>query len=303
MGVTATANEFAGIYRGKQYHPPDFQSNLKRAKVAGVRKLILTGMYVDDIATNLDIVLSNPSQCHMTAGVHPYHAAELAIDGNDRLIDLRKSVERVNREHPGAIVAFGELGLDFDRTAQASKEIQEVAFRRQLDLIVERAWDLPLFLHCRNAFDSFIEIIQPYLPHLPRKGLVHSFVGTKEQMYRLVELGLDVSVNGFSFQSAESIDMVRALPLDRLHLETDAPWGEIKTTSELMVRYGKHAPVAPPSRKKDKFDSECMVKDRNESCLIARVAFIVAGLKGLAVEDVVEAAWRNSVELFRLPVE
>ena len=94
--------------------------------------------------------------------------------------------------------------------------------------------------------------------------------------------------------------MVAALPLDRLHLETDAPWGEIKSTSELAMRYCKHAPEAPMSKKKDKWDAKCMVKERNESCMISRVAFIVAGLRGVRVEEVAEAAWSNSVRLFGL---
>jgi TatD DNase family protein len=129
---------------------------------------------------------------------------------------------------------------------------------------------------------------------------VHSFVGTKAQVQKLIGLGLDISVNGFSFQSRDSVEMVAALPLDRLHLETDAPWGEVKATSELFKRYCVNAPALPPSKKRDKWDPECMVKERNESCAITLIAFIVAGLKGVPVEEVSVAAWTNFVRLFPL---
>lgn len=170
----------------------------------------------------------------------------------------------------------------------------------QLEIFVREGWDLPLFLHCRAAFEDFVEIITPYLGRLPRRGLVHSFVGSKEQMERLVELGFDVSVNGFSFQTQESLEMVAAIPLERLQIETDAPWGEIKSTAEVAKRYLVNAPPSPASKKKDKWDVGCMVKERNESCGIVRVAYIVAGLKGISVEEVTEAAWRNSVAMFGL---
>lgn len=256
-------------------------------------------MSTSDVDFNLDIAKSRPGQCFVTIGVHPYHANELADDPGclDRLKD---AVEQALSQDGPAVAAFGELGLDYDRIEHASKEAQISAFKSQLDLIVQEGWDLPLFLHCRAAFDDFIQIITPYLPKLPRKGLVHSFVGSATQMSELIKLGLEVSVNGFSFKTRESLDMVAAIPLENLHLETDAPWGEIKNTSEVATLYLKNAPALPASKKKDKWDAGAMVKERNESCAISRVAFVVAGLKGLPVEDVAAAAWRNSVRLFRL---
>lgn len=255
-------------------------------------------MFLDGIATNLDIVKSNPSQCYMTAGIHPYHAAELADEA--MIQELAGRINNVMEQDPRAIVAFGELGLDYDRTAIAAKEVQIHAFKAQLDLIVKEGWDLPLFLHCRSAFYDFVEIVEPYLPMLAHKGIVHSFVGSTDQLDKILELGLDVSVNGFSLQTSESLEMVRAIPLDRLHLETDAPWGELKNTSELVSSHCKDAQPTPPSKKKDKWDAACMVKERNESCMISRVAYIVAGLKGVTVDGIVDAAWINSTKLFGL---
>ncbi|OHE97951.1 TatD family hydrolase [Colletotrichum orchidophilum] len=307
VAVTATAKDFAGFYRGKQYHQPDFDAVLDRALAAGVDKVMLTGMSLSDAATNLSIAKSRPSgTCFVTIGIHPYHAAEpdAEEDGGEdahfkKLAQtVRQALISASKDGSSPLAAFGELGLDYDRLNHASKEAQMRTFKRQLDLFVEEKLDLPLFLHCRAAYDDFVETIKPYIPSLPRRGLVHSFVGTSAQMGTLVELGFDVSVNGFSFQDRESLEMVRDIPLERLQIETDAPWGEIPAGSEVAKRYLDNAPALPQSKKKDKFELGLMVKGRNESCAMDRVAFVVAGLKGLSVEEVAEAAWRNSVKMF-----
>ncbi|THY81695.1 Mg-dependent DNase [Aureobasidium pullulans] len=140
--------------------------------------------------------------------------------------------------------------------------------------------------------------MEPYLSKLPKGGLVHSFVGSKSQMEKLVSMGFHVSVNGFSFKDRESLEMVAAIPLDKLQLETDAPWGIIQPSSEAAKRYLVNAPTLPASKKKDKFQMGSMVKERNESCAMSHVAFIVAGLKGVSVEEVAQAAWNNSTGMF-----
>ena len=111
-------------------------------------------------------------------------------------------------------------------------------------------------------------------------------------------MGCDVSVSGFSFKDRESLEMVAALPLDKLQLETDAPWGIIQPSSEVAKKYLVNCPPLPASKKKDKFQMGAMVKERNESCAISQIAFVVAGLKGLSVEEVAEAAWTNSMKMF-----
>ncbi|KAK2003274.1 Metallo-dependent hydrolase, partial [Colletotrichum falcatum] len=156
---------------------------------------------------------------------------------------------------------------------------------------------LPLFLHCRAAFKDFVGLVGPYLPKLPRRGLVHSFVGTSAQMRAHVEMGFDVGVNGFSFQDGESLEMAREIPLERLQIETDAPWGGIPAGSELAKRYLANTPASPKSKKKDSFETGFMVKVRNESYTMERVAHLVAGFKGLGVEEVADVARRNSVNM------
>ncbi|KAL1621930.1 hypothetical protein SLS56_009008 [Neofusicoccum ribis] len=299
VAVTATAAEFAGIYRNKQQHAPDFPATLSRALAAGVEKVMLTGMSLADVPTNLALARSHPSQVALTIGVHPYHA-DLAAADPSYLAQLADSVRAALALRPTPLAAFGELGLDYERLGRAGRDAQLRAFGAQLELAVRERWDLPLFLHCRGACADFVAALRPWLDRLPRRGLVHSFVGTVAEMRELVALGLDVGVNGFSFRDRESLEMVAAIPLERLQIETDAPWGEIKATSEVVKRYCVNAPALPGSKKKDKWDVNFMVKERNESCAISTVAFVVAGLKGISVEEVAEAAWKNSVAMFRL---
>lgn len=298
VAVTASAKEFQGIYRGKQYHPPDFSSTLERAARAGVERIMLTGMSIQDIELNSSLVASHPSQCTLTIGIHPYNAAVPEDKIESTMEELARQVSNAVAQTPSPISAFGELGLDYDRVNHASKEEQIRVFKGQLDLFVAHGWQLPLFLHCRAAFTDFAEIIKPYLAKLPNGGLVHSFVGSTDEMKSLVDLGLDISVNGFSFQDRQSVDMVAAIPLERLQIETDAPWGEIKANSNLAKRYCINAAPALPSKKKDKWESSCMVKERNESCNLHTVAFVVAGLKGCSVEAIANAAWQNSARMF-----
>lgn len=259
---------------------------------------MLTGMSLQDIDHNNSLVASHPDQCTLTIGIHPYHAAIPEAEIKPTMEELARRVTHAVSRDPSPISAFGELGLDYDRLNHASKEDQIRVFKAQLDCFVEHVWQLPLFLHCRAAFDDFADIIKPYLPKLPKGGLVHSFVGSATEMHQLVDLGLDVSVNGFSSQDRESVDMVAAIPLERLQLETDAPWGEIKATSNLAKRYCVNAPPLPASKKRDKWDASSMVKERNESCSMQTVAFVVAGLKGCSVEEIADAAWHNSARMF-----
>ncbi|KAL1871778.1 hypothetical protein Plec18167_006928 [Paecilomyces lecythidis] len=317
VAVTFTADQFHGLYRGgKKYHDPDFSEVLQRAQEYGCEKLLLTTMNLAGAEENLRLVREFPTMCKMTLGVHPYHAAEiyeqtttstttnsspeaekgLESGPNAYLSSLRKMCEELLSQDPSPLVSFGEIGLDYVYLERADKATQQRAFREQLDLAVQ--FQLPLFLHVRESTDDFISIIKPYLPLLPRGGLVHSFAGTKDEMLRLVELGLDISVNGISFRTDEQLEMVRRIPLDRLQLETDAPWCEVLSNDAKIAPYLAHARTLPPSRKHDKFLRGQMVKTRNEPCTIERVALVVAGLKGLGVEEVAEAAWNNSIRMF-----
>lgn len=185
--------------------------------------------------------------------------------------------------------------MDYDRLQLSPKDVQIASFERQLDLAVEL--QMPLFLHSRAAAEDFEALLAPRLARLPKRGLVHSFTGTLGEMERLVELGLDIGVNGCSLKTEGNLDVVRAIPLDRLQIETDGPWCEIRP-SHASAKLLEGAPEMPKSSKKWK--KGFMVKGRNEPCTIGLVAHVVAKVKGCEVEEVTEAAWRNSIRMFGL---
>lgn len=99
----------------------------------------------------------------------------------------------------GLAVAFGEIGLDYDRLFLAPKDQQIKYFEAQLEIAVEL--QLPLFLHTRACAEDFERLLFAKLDQLPKRGLVHSFTGTVEEMQRLVEKGFDIGVNGCSSRS------------------------------------------------------------------------------------------------------
>ncbi|KAL2020783.1 hypothetical protein VTK56DRAFT_7981 [Thermocarpiscus australiensis] len=184
------------------------------------------------------------------------------------------------------------------------------------------------------------EAFGPRLERLERGGVVHSFTGTVDEMRELADLGLYIGVNGCSFKTAENCAVVREIALSRLMLETDGPWCEVRPSHEgwkYLVEFeakakaeaaraagqgepeeqqqqqqqqqqgkkknSKKEPEVPERFKvvkKEKWEEGAMVKGRNEPCTIERVAKIVAGIKGISLEEVCEAAWANTVKVFGL---
>lgn len=144
----------------------------------------------------------------------------------------------IESKEAGLAVAFGEIGLDYDRLFLSAKEPQLKYFEAQLDLAIEI--QLPLFLHSRAAGEDFERLLGSRLAKLPKGGLVHSFTGTMEEMERLVALGLDIGVNGCSMKTEENLEVVKAIPLERIQIETDGPW-----VCFLLLRFKTLPPVFP----------------------------------------------------------
>lgn len=166
---------------------------------------------------------SSAGLCYATVGVHPCsaHIFDSYECGPEALLHDLEALALEAKE-AGHATAFGEIGLDYDRFYLCGKEQQLKYFEAQLDVAVKV--QLPLFLHSRAASDDFERLLVPRLSQLPKKGLVHSFTGTIEEMERLVAMGLDIGVNGCSMKTEENLDVVRAIPLERMQIETDGPW-------------------------------------------------------------------------------
>lgn len=181
----------------------DFEDVIQRARDAGVKKFMITGSDLSESKHAIEISKAHPDLCYATVGVHPCSAKqfdEFPGGSSAFLAELRDLA--ISAKSSGHAVAFGEVGLDYDRLFLTPKEQQLKYFSAQLDIAVDV--QLPLFLHSRAASEDFERLLGERLEQLPKRGLVHSFTGTVEEMRRLVELGFDVGVNGCSMKSESS---------------------------------------------------------------------------------------------------
>lgn len=112
-------------------------------------------------------------------------------------------------------------------------------------------------------------------------------------------MSFDIGVNGCSMKTEENVQVVKAIPLERLQIETDGPWCEMRP-SHASAKYVSAAPLLVKSMKKEKWERGLMVKGRNEPAAIVQVAYAVAAIKDLPVEDVCMAASSNSTNMFGL---
>lgn len=249
--------------------------------------MMVTGSDLKESQNAIDLAEAFPGLCYATVGVHPCssNSFENHPGGADALLAKLKKLAQESRD-AGTATAFGEIGLDYDRLFLADKEAQLLYFEKQLDMACELG--MPLFLHSRAAASDFERLLKERLDRLPKRGLVHSFTGTLEEMQHIVELGFDVGINGCSMKTEENIAVVKEVPLERLQIETDGPWCEMRA-SQASAAYTKDAPPLPKAVKKEKWSADCMVKGRNEPCTVAHVAHAIAGIKGVSVEEVCEA--------------
>jgi TatD DNase family protein len=170
---------------------------------------MVTGSDLAESKHAIEIAKAHPGHCYATVGVHPCSAKHFDFHpgGPLELLSALRSLALEAKES-GHAVAFGEIGLDYDRLFLTPKEQQLKYFEAQLEIAVEV--QLPLFLHSRAASEDFERLLGAKLEQLPKRGLVHSFTGTTEEMQRLVELGFDIGVNGCSMKS-ECFLMLRLL--------------------------------------------------------------------------------------------
>ena len=192
----------------------------------------------------------------------------------------------------GTVVAVGECGLDYDRLHFAPRDTQLANFEFHFDLAARHG--LPLFLHDRNTGGDFAAVARRHLHRVPG-GVVHSFTGTPHELDEYLALGLDIGLNGCSLKSESNCAVAAAVPLGRLHLETDAPWCEIRRTHASFRHVRTHW---PPAVEPKKHAPDRLVKGRSEPAQLLQVAEAVAGVRGAELSEVLAAAYANSRRLF-----
>jgi TatD DNase family protein len=194
-------------------------------------------------------------------GTHPTRCGEFLVSPDDYFNRLTQQIE----DHKNKVVAIGEIGLDYDRIHFCEPDIQKKYFEKQLELAEK--FDLPLFLHCRAAHDDFIKILENNKSKIKRGGVVHTFDGTLEHAKKFIALGFHIGLNGCSLKTEANLEVVKALPNDKIMIETDAPWCEIRPTHASS----KHVLTKFESVKrkdKKKWQRDTLVQGRNEPVTI-----------------------------------
>jgi TatD DNase family protein len=246
---------------------PDLDIVIERARGVGVRWMIVTGTSVASSESARQLARQYPDTLYATAGVHPHNARCWDEMTPKRLRELGRSSE---------VVALGEMGLDFDRDF-SPRPAQERVFEAQLELAAEMG--MPVFMHERDARRRFAQILGSWRDRL-QSAAIHCFTGTAEDLAVYLDLDLHIGVTGWICDERRGLhlrELVRRIPLERLMLETDAPY--------LLPRTLRPAPK----------------RGRNEPAFLPHILNTVAACLELPPESVAEATTRTAHSFFRLP--
>ena len=242
-------------------HSSDYTINpneaIARASAAGVTKLICVGTEEKD-SQQAVLFAQEHQNVWASIGLHP-HDAKLGQEAFDDLAALVNDPK---------VVAIGECGLDYFYNHSA-KEDQEAALRFQLALAQKH--NLPMIFHVRDAFADFWPIFDSYVGI---KGVIHSFTGISKELDEALDRGLYIGLNGIMTFTKDEYQLLAAqsVPLERLLLETDAPF---------------LTPV--PLRGKV-----------NEPKNVVLTAEFLGTLRDESLETIGSASTRNAIELFNL---
>ncbi len=234
----------------------------------------------------LDMANKFESGVYAAVGLHPIHLFEQASKEDGQTIHTRAEEFNYDIYEKLAkfekVVAIGEIGLDYfhiDKSQNINevKEKQKSVFYEQL--LLARRLDLPVIIHCRQAHDDMVLVLEKFkkehrdlMPKTEFWGVMHCFSGDEDLAWKYFGLGLMISFTGLITFSQQWDDLIRRLPNDRFMVETDCPF----MTPE-------------PYR-----------GQRNEPILVKFVANRIAEIKNLSVERVAELTTRNARNLFRL---
>jgi TatD DNase family protein len=239
---------------------------VQRAVDAGIAAMVIVGTgnpHTGEVGRAV-AVAEKYARVYASVGVHP-HDAKLYDESAEKVLgELIASSAKV--------IALGEIGLDY-YYENSPREVQRDVFQRQIRHAREH--DLPIIVHSRDANDETVEILARECSYKGfRGGIMHCFGGTPEMAMDLIDLGFLVSFAGnVTFRNADNLrDAARAIPLERLLVETDCPF---------------LAPV--PMRGK-----------RNEPAFVVHTAEFLADLKGVELSTLAAATTQNFLDLFRI---
>ncbi|XP_055531776.1 deoxyribonuclease TATDN1 [Wyeomyia smithii] len=288
IGANLTDTMFQGIYNGSSKHQPDLGNVLERSWAAGLQKIIVTCGSVSDYEPALQIV-NQDERLFMTVGCHPTRCGEFEPNPEGYFLSLCRQIE----DNCSKVVAIGECGLDYDRLNFCAKDLQKKYFEKQLNLACK--YELPLFLHCRNAHEDFLEILSRNLDKVPKRGVVHTFDGSAEDARKLIEMGFCIGINGCSLKTEDNLHTIAQIPDSYIMLETDAPWCEIRP-SHAGSKFIKTK--FPSVKKKEKWEQNLLIAGRCEPVMIVQVLEVLSGVKKQPIESLAELYYNNTKRVF-----
>jgi len=239
---------------------------IARAAQTGVIQIITIGTDLGSSQAAVDLARAHQG-IYATVGVHPHDA---------RTVDARTlAALRVLCRRRPHVVAVGETGLDFYRDL-SPRDVQRRVFGQQLDIADQM--NLPVVIHDRDAHDEVLDTLTDWVRRRRTAGppgVIHCFSGDAAQAQRAVELGFYVGIDGpVTYPHARKLaEVVRAVPLSRLLVETDCPY------------------LTPQQHR----------GQRNEPAYVRLVAQRIAELRGLSLAEVARVTTTNARLLFGLP--
>jgi TatD DNase family protein len=237
---------------------------LERAQAAGLRAILAIGSGGSgpDRPDAAVWLAEEYDWIYATVGIHPHHAGIAAEEHYGQLSDLAAHSK---------VIAWGEIGLDY-HYEDPPPEVQQTVLRRQLQLA--RAAKLPIVIHCRDAWDDCLAILESEWKPAGLGGIFHCFTGTLREAQQGLEMGFMVSFAGnVTYPRMQNLrDIAAALPLGSILTETDSPF-------------------LPPQGRRGK---------RNEPAFVVEVAQTLASVRDLGGEEVAAATTANFRRFFGL---
>lgn len=245
----------------------DRQQVVERARQVDLGRLLNPGIDLDSSQAAIKLADSYP-EVFAAVGVHPNEASTWRADSGDRLRELARHKK---------VIAIGEIGLDYYRD-RVARDVQRQVLREQLALAAELG--VPVIIHNREASEDVLEILREWHAALvasgstlaERPGVLHSFNGRLEFAKQAMALDFSLGISGpVTFQNARELQaIVAALPLEKILIETDAPF------------------LTPhPHRGK-----------RNEPANVRLVAERIAGLQEETIPFIISTTTANAARLF-----
>lgn len=237
---------------------PDRDAVIQRAKEAGIAYFINIGSTLESSVASCELAQKH-GEVYASVGVHPHDASTFDLQVGNKL----KSLARDNK-----VVAIGETGLDYYRNL-SSQDNQKQAFTHQIKLAKEL--NLPVVVHCRQAEEETLQILKAALP---LEAVVHCFSGDESFLKKCLDCGFFISYTcNITYKKASTLrDMVKLTPLDKLMLETDAPY------------------LSP----------EGFRGQRNEPLQIKLLAAEVCRIKGVSFAEIADQTTQNAKDFFKL---